>query len=103
LTLSSRLSRRARLAYSDNNQRPALCSSAVENLTGKRLGKRSRLLFTFEIDPINICTRNLPKTNGLELHMIEPRSHLAQLVGQFSSLYSYFDNVKHEPSSLLGA
>jgi len=43
----------------------------------------------------------LPETNGLELQMIEPRSHLPKLVGQFSSLYSYFDNVKHEPSPLL--
>ena len=80
-----------------------ISSSAVENLTGKRPGKRSRLMFTFKIDPINICTRNFPKTNGLEPHMIEPGSHLAQLVSQFSGLYSYFDNVKHEPSSLLPA
>jgi hypothetical protein len=96
LTPSSRPRRHARLAS-------CICSSAVENLTGKRVGKRFRFLFTFKIDPTNICARKLPETNGLELHMIEPRSHLAQLVGQFSSLYSYFSNVKHEPSSLLGA
>jgi hypothetical protein len=76
------------------NWSPALHSSAVEYLTGKRLGKRSRLLFTFKIDPVDICARNLPETDGLEFHMIEPRSHLAQLTGQVSSVDSYF-NVKH--------
>jgi hypothetical protein len=90
LTPSSRPRRDARLAS-------CICSSAVENLTGKRVGKRFRLLFTFKIDPTNVCARNLPETNGVVLHVIKPRSHLAQFVGQFSSLYSYFDNVKHEP------
>jgi hypothetical protein len=72
-----------------------LCSSAVEHLTGKRLGKRSRLLFGLKIDPTDICARNVPETDGLEFHMIEPRSHLAQLMGQASMFHSDFDNVKH--------
>jgi hypothetical protein len=79
----------------DNNQRPALRSCAVEYLTGKRLGKRPRLWFALKIDPTDICARNLPETDGLEFHMIEPRSHLAQLMGQVSGVESYFDNVKH--------
>jgi hypothetical protein len=89
LTPSSRPRRHARLAS-------CICSSAVENLTGKRVGKRFRPLFTFKIDPTNI-TRNLPETYGLVLHVIKPRSHLAHFMGQFSCLYSYFDNVEHEP------
>jgi len=43
----------------------------------------------------DICARNLPETDGLEFHMIEPRSHLAQLTRQVSSVDSYF-NVKRK-------
>jgi hypothetical protein len=73
----------------------ALLSSAVEYLTGKGLGKGSRLLLTFKIDPADICARNLPETDNLKFHMIEPRSHLAQLMGQVSGLDRYFDDVNH--------
>src|SRR5438045_9740621 len=82
-----------------NTQSRALRSTAVEYLTGKRLGKRCRLLLAFKIDPTDIGARNLPETNGLEFHMIEPRSHLTQLLGQVSSADSYFDYVKHARSS----
>jgi|SRR4051812_31246701 hypothetical protein len=80
---------------SDNRLESGLRSSAVDYLTAKCLGKRSRLLFTFKIDPPDICTGNLPETDGLEFHMIEPGSHLTQLMGQVSSVNSYFDNVEH--------
>ena len=79
----------------DNNHSAALSSSAAEDLTGKRLGKCARLLFTFKTDPADICARNLPETDGLEFHMIEPSSHLAQLMGQVSGVDSYFGNVEH--------
>jgi hypothetical protein len=74
---------------------PSLRGSAVEYLTGERMGKRSRLLFAFKIDPVAICAPNLPETDGLEFHMIEPRPHLAQLAGQVSGVDSYFYNVTH--------
>jgi len=78
-----------------HRRRRLLRGIAIEYLTGKRLGKRSCLWFTFEIDPANICARNLPETDGLGFHMIEPSPHLAQLVSQIPGIDSYFDNVKH--------
>jgi hypothetical protein len=76
-----------------------LRSHAVEHLAGKRLGKCSRLLFTFEIDPEETCAWNLPETEGLEFHMVKPNPHLAQLMGKVFGLDSHLDNVKHRPSS----
>jgi hypothetical protein len=56
-------------------------ATALEYLTRKRLGKRPCLSFIFKIDPTDICARNLSETDNLEFHVIEPCSHLAQLMG----------------------
>ena len=58
-----------------------LRNSAVEYLTRKRLGKRARASFIFKVHPTDICGRNLSETDHLDFHVIEPRSHLAQLMG----------------------
>ena len=50
-----------------------------------------------DFDPTDIRARNLPEADGLEFHLIEPGSHLAQLTGQVSGVDGYFDNVKHWP------
>jgi hypothetical protein len=65
-----------------------------EYLTGEGLGKRSRLLFAFKIDATDICAWNLPEADGLEFHVIEPGSHLAQLKSQVSA-DRYFNNIEH--------
>jgi len=75
--------------------RYTLRNSAIEFLSRKRLGKRPRLSFIFKIHPTDICARNLSETDDLEFHVIEPRSHLAQLMGEVFRLDSYFDKVKH--------
>src|SRR5690242_97489 len=74
------------------NRRSASRRGAVEHPTAKRLGESCRLLFPFEIDPADIRAGDLPETDGLEFHMVEPGSHLAQLAGQIPGIDSYFDN-----------
>jgi hypothetical protein len=70
-------------------------STAVQDATAKCLGKGSCFLFAVEIDPTDICARNLPEAHDLKFHVIEPDSHLAQLLRQGLRVDSDFDNVRH--------
>ena len=80
-------------ASRDAGGRCRLRSSTVEQVTGKRLGKCLCLIFALEIDPADIRVRDLPETDGLEPHVIEPCPHLAQFMGQVCGIDHYFDDV----------